>query len=137
MTKLPKVGARKILGFTLMELMIAVAVIGILATIAIPSYQSYVIKSTRAVAKAQMLDIANRQPQFLAASRTYATKGQLEAAGYVLPTELAGRYSYDVTVDMAATPPNWTITFSATGAQSSDGNLVLKSDGTKTPASKW
>lgn len=124
-------------GFTLIELMIAIAIVGLLVAIALPSYENYIIKSNRAVAKTQMLDIANRQPQFLIANRSYATTTQLEAAGYVLPTELNGRYTYDVTVDMTTTPPSYLITFTATGSQLSDGNLTLNSAGVKTPASKW
>lgn len=127
---------RKIRGFTLVELMISVAIVGILASIAFPSYSAYVIKSNRAIAKAQMLDIANRQPQFLVANRAYATKAQLETSGYSLPSELAGKYTYDVTVG-SGTTPSYTITFTATGAQLSDGNLTLNSDGVKTPADKW
>lgn len=127
---------RQIRGFTLIELMITVAIVGILTAIAIPSYNAHIIKSNRAVAKAQMLDIANRQPQFLVANRSYATKEQLETSGYALPSELNGKYTYDVTVG-AGTTPSYTITFTATGAQHSDGNLTLNSDGVKTPADKW
>ncbi|OGB35401.1 MAG: prepilin-type N-terminal cleavage/methylation domain-containing protein [Burkholderiales bacterium RIFCSPLOWO2_12_FULL_61_40] len=127
---------RKIRGFTLIELMITVAIVGILSAIAIPSYNAYIIKSNRAIAKAQMLDIANRQPQFLVANRAYATKAQLETSGYALPSELNGKYTYDVTVG-TGTIPSYTITFTATGAQLSDGNLTLNSDGVKTPADKW
>jgi type IV pilus assembly protein PilE len=39
--------------------------------------------------------------------------------------------------DNAATPPNFTITFTATGTQASDGNLTLNSEGVKTPAEEW
>lgn len=127
---------RQVRGFTLIELMITVAIVGILAAIGLPSYNAYIIKSNRAVAKAQMLDIANRQPQFLVANRSYATKEQLETSGYALPSELSGKYSYDVTVGTGTTP-SYTITFTATGAQHSDGDLTLNSDGVKTPADKW
>ena len=123
-------------GFTLIELMITVAIIGVLAAVAVPSYKSYIIKTNRAAAKVQILDIANRQPQFLVANRAYATKAQLEASGYSMPTDISGRYTYDVTIGTGTTP-TYTITFTAIGEQVSDGPLTLNSDGVKTPADKW
>ena len=123
-------------GFTLIEVMIVVAVVAILAAIALPSYQQQVIKSNRAAAKGQLLDIANREQQYMLANRAYATKAQLEAGGYGLPTEITARYSYDVTVG-TGTVPSYLITFTAIGAQASDGALTLTSEGMKSPASKW
>ncbi|MBD2835736.1 prepilin-type N-terminal cleavage/methylation domain-containing protein [Pseudomonas sp. JM0905a] len=130
------VGRTKQRGFTLIELMIVVAIVAILAAIAYPSYQQYVIRGNRAAAQAQMMDIANRQQQYLLANRTYATKAQLEASGYALPTEVVGRYTYDITVGSGSVP-SFTITFTATGSQVSDGNLTLDNEGEKTPSGKW
>jgi type IV pilus assembly protein PilE len=123
-------------GSTLIELMITVAIIGILAAVAYPSYASHIIKSNRAVAKAQMLDIANREQQFLLANRAYATKAVLAASGYALPSEVSSKYSYDIAVG-TGTLPTYTITFTAIQGQAKDGNLTLDSDGNKTPLEKW
>ena len=116
--------------------MIVVAIIAILAAIALPSYQQQIIKSNRAAAKGQMLDIANREQQYLFANRVYATKALLETGGYALPTEVSARYSYDVTVG-TDTVPSFQITFTPIGAQATDGAITLDSQGVKSPASKW
>jgi len=123
-------------GFTLIEVMITVAIVAILASIALPSYRQYVIRAKRSAAQAQMMDIANRQQQFLIANRNYADKTALTASGYSLPAEVAGNYSYDVTLQESG-PPTFTITFTAIGSQQSDGNLGLTSEGVKTPPGKW
>lgn len=123
-------------GFTLIELMITVAIIGILAAIAYPSYASYIIKGNRTAAKAQMLDIANRQQQFMLANRAYATRAMLTTSGYALPTEVSTKYSYSISLGTGAVPA-YLITFTAIGSQASDGDLTINSEGVKTPPNKW
>lgn len=123
-------------GFTLIELIITTAIIGVLAAVAYPSYTNYVKKSNRTAAQAQILDIANREQQYLLANRSFASKAQLTTAGYNLPTPLVNIYSWDVEVGTTAVPA-YTITFTATGGQLSDGNLTYTHDGVKSPSGKW
>lgn len=124
-------------GFTLIELMITVAVIGILAAVAFPSYTQYVIRANRSAAQAQMMDIANRQQQFLLANRAYvAETDTLWTNSYSLPSDVAARYTYTV-VPGTSTVPSFVITFNPTGAQTSDGTLTLTSEGVKNPPAKW
>lgn len=123
-------------GFTLIELMIVVAIVAILASIAYPSYLQYIIRANRSAAQAQMMDIANREQQFLLANRSYVDKTALETSGYALPSNLTSKYSYEITVG-TTTVPSFTITFTGINAQLSDGALTLNSEGVKTPAAKW
>ncbi|MCY1508441.1 Type IV minor pilin ComP, DNA uptake sequence receptor [compost metagenome] len=124
-------------GFTLIEVMITVAIVAILASIALPSYRQYIVRSKRSAAQAQMMDIANRQQQFLIANRSYANTTALTASGYSLPAEVSSNYSYEVTLQEAGLPPAFTITFTPIGSQVGDGNLGLTSEGVKTPSNKW
>jgi type IV pilus assembly protein PilE len=127
---------RKGQGFTLIELMTAIVIIAILAAVAIPSYQQYIVRGNRAAAQSQMLDIANRQQQIFLANRAYSSKTAFEAAGYALPNDVSSRYTYDIALSTGAVP-FFMITFRPTGGQASDGDLVITSEGVKTPSSKW
>jgi type IV pilus assembly protein PilE len=123
-------------GFTLIEVMITVVIIAILASIALPSYSRYVIRAKRSAAQAQMMDIANRQQQFLLANRNYADKTTLAASGYTLPAEVAANYDYTITLSTTGVP-GYVLTFTPAGNQASDGNLTLNNEGAKAPADKW
>jgi type IV pilus assembly protein PilE len=122
-------------GFTLVELMIVVAIVAILATIAVPAYQEHVRRGHRAAAQTEMMDIANRQQQFFLANRRYATT--LAELSYALPADVDARYAAAVDADNDATPPTFTVNFTAEGSQADDGDLSLDNTGAKTPAAKW
>jgi len=127
---------RRTEGFTLIELMITVAVIAILAAVAYPSYLQQIIRSRRSSAKATMMDIANREQQYLLANRVYADTAALQANGYAVPSDGSQYYTWAVDLGSGAVP-TFTITFTPIGSQVSDGLLTLDQAGNRTPIAKW
>jgi len=126
-------------GFTLIELMIAVAVLGILVAIAYPSYTNYIVKANRAFAKSFLMEVAQKQQQYLLDNRGYAaTAADLKLDVANQPTEFKNFYTLDIDVD-AGPPPGFTVTATpkAGTRQAGDGDLVINNKGEKTPADKW
>lgn len=116
--------------------MITVAIIAVLAAIAWPSYQQQVKRGRRSSAKATMMDIANREQQYLVANRVYADTAALQASGYALPADVNPYYTWAVNLGAGPTP-TFTITFTPIAAQISDGVLTLDQAGNRTPIAKW
>ena len=132
--------ARRIRGFTLIELMVAIAVIGILASIAIPAYRDQVRKGNRTTAQAWMLELAQREQQFLLDNRRY-TANVLELYNVTsdpTPADVIKHYSIVITAPAAARPPTFIITATPTSSmQTVDGPLTFNNLGEKTPVAKW
>ena len=99
-------GAR---GFTLVELMIVVAIVGILAAIAYPSYNQYILKSRRADARNSVLDLASRQERFFSVNNTYSSSPAALGYGttpsaFPVPVTVSGRSYYTITATVSSTP---------------------------------
>jgi type IV pilus assembly protein PilE len=121
-------------GFTLIELMIVVTIIGVLAMIAVPSYNTYIIRANRSAAKQFMLQVASRQEQYMLDARQYGTS--VAQLSLTAPSEISNRYTFALAA--CANPcTTYAITATAIGSQTSDGNLTLDNLGTKLPADKW
>ncbi len=130
--------ARGLKGFTLIELMVVIAVIGILAAIAWPNYQDYLIKSRRAQAQSDMLKIQLGLEKWRANNSTYTAT--LSDIGF---TDSNDYYNYAVTGALVSDPPTgsvYVIRATAQGAQTADSGctpLTLNQSNSKGPAGCW
>lgn len=86
-------------GFTLIELMIVVAVIAILARIAVVSYQNSVVKSRRNAAEACLLEQAQYVERYYTTKLTYVGVGGTGWPTFQCASDLAGQYGFGVTQD--------------------------------------
>jgi type IV pilus assembly protein PilE len=130
---------RRARGFTLTELMITVAVVAILVAVGYPTYQSQLRKGSRAAAQSAMLQIADKQAQYLLDARNYAVgPTALADLSIALLPDVTTRYTVTVTSaagdDVPSTPPTYTIraTPVAGSGQEPDGVLTLTHTGAKT-----
>jgi type IV pilus assembly protein PilE len=124
-------------GFTLIEAMIVVAMVAILMSVALPSYDSHIRRSSRGAAQAQLLELAAIQERIFLNSNAYASSvsdaytgnatGGLGATG---AKSQDGRYTLSVTVSGAS----YTLTATpvAGTSQAADGTLTIDSTGQRT-----
>jgi len=114
-------------GFTLIELMIVVAIVGLLFFIAIPNYQSYMLQAHRADAQGILLDISAREERFMAQNNSYT--GDIAGAGGLnlgSTTSNAGYYNLNVTFCAGGTLATcYLITATATGGQTRDTDCII------------
>lgn len=120
-------------GFTLVELVIVMAVLAILSAIAIPNYSEYVMRGHRAAAQSYISDVASRQAQFFLDRRAYAAT--VAALNLAVPPDIANRYNV-VIVANAGPPATFTVTATPMGTQLNDrcGALTIDQAGAKTAA---
>ena len=122
---------KKIKGFTIIELMIVVAIIGIIAAIGYPSYTTYLHKAGRAEGSALLLDVMEKQEQYYRRNRTYTVELTDLGLTGVVETE---RYKIVSPMEACA---NTTIrrcvliTADSQGKQPADQDLTLTSTGEK------
>ncbi|PIF78875.1 type IV pilus assembly protein PilE [Variovorax sp. 54] len=133
-------------GFTLIEVMVVVAIVAILAAIAMPNYQEYVRRSKRVEAQGVLMEAAQFMQRYysandrytLASGQTTAQTEQKSKTGSLLPTALqqspqSGTPNYTIAVFASDDPPAYTLQATRTGSMSGDrcGMLTLSGQGTR------
>ena len=89
-------------GFSLMELMIALAIIGILMSMGVPIYKEYLIRANQAAAKAVLLEVSSRQEQYLMKAGTFSssytgTGCVFSELAYTVPAEVCDKFDITLT----------------------------------------
>lgn len=118
-------------GFSLMELMIAVAVVGILASIAYPSYLDYVRKANRGEAQGSILELAQWMERQFTVNGTYRPGGANPTLPFTTSPKEGGTTTYNFTVTTTAN--TFTLTGTAAGDQANDdcGNISVTQTGAR------
>ncbi|MGH8670496.1 MAG: type IV pilin protein [Burkholderiales bacterium] len=120
-------------GFTLIELMITVVIIAILAAVAYPSYQAHIIRTHRSEAQQFLMDITQREEQYLLDVRQYTnilgppgTAGSLNLA---TPSNVAKFYNAPAIVLVAGPPQTYSVSIAplAGSMMAGDGRLIIDS----------
>lgn len=126
-------------GFTLIELMVTVAVVAILAMIAMPSYQAAVRKSRRADAQAYLSEMAIKQEKWRANNLTYSSD-IAQVGGPPAGAKILSHYTFE----SVGTATTYSVTATPTGDQADDKQggtacdpLAIDQSGARTPAACW
>jgi type IV pilus assembly protein PilE len=118
-------------GFTLIELMVVVVVVGILAIVGYPSYTQYVVKAKRSAAESFIMSVSNKQEQYVLNARQYTTV--LSDLGLSTPADVAANYTISQVV--SSVPLAYSITAAPIGAQATNdtkcGSVSIDNAGVK------
>lgn len=129
--------ARPSRGFTLMELMVVVAIVGILVGIAVPTYQDSVRKSRRGQAKADLVEVAQAMERYYTSNNTYVGASLATIWGTPVQSPKTGTPQYAISFDGAVTSSTFKLQAvpSTSSGQSKDkcGTLTVDNAGRKTP----
>jgi len=144
MTMEPGIARSRHRGFTLIELLIALAIVAILVRIAFPSYQAYIVRSSRQAAQSELVALANAQERIFLNSNAYSVASGSMTAAYTGQSGgglgVTGGKSKDqrYTFSVAGTATTFTLTATpVTGTpQAGDGNLTITETGQRTWGSK-
>ena len=117
-------------GFTLIEVLTVVVVVGLLAAVAYPSYSSQIVKSRRADAKQALVELAQKLERFYTENSTFVG-ASLGSSGIYGTTSAGGYYSLAISTQTAS---GYTITATPTGMQAGDacGSFGYDQAGNKT-----
>lgn len=123
--------AHKAGGFTMIEMMLVILVIGVMAAFAYPSYTNFVLRGNRVDARELLQRIAAGQERFYTNRNTY-TDQISGSTGLALPT-ISEKGYYTVTAELADGGQSYTLTATPQGRQLNDkcGNLTLSNVGAK------
>lgn len=102
-------------GFSLLEMLITLAILSILIAVSYPSYQQYVLRSYRAEAVTALLELATKQEQWLLEQGRYSN--QLTDLGFIQPVTASGRFRLELT---QADPAQFLLKAKAQGPQLQD-----------------
>ena len=120
-------------GFTLIELMIAVAIVGILAAVAYPSYTEYVNKGRRAQLAAQMMSARQFMERYYTEKRMYPVNLEFQKNFKNVPPEAVASKAFYVLSLSARTASSYTISATRSGVMQKDrcGTFTLDNFGRK------
>ena len=131
----------KIRGFTLIELMIAVAIVAILAAIAWPQYTEFVRKSRRADGQAQLLQVSGVVERWFTENNAYPVQANIPAVMLNSPQQGTAAYTI-VLANVAGPPVGYVLTATPVNDQANDTGcgaagtvLTLSNTGATTPNS--
>jgi type IV pilus assembly protein PilE len=121
-------------GFTLIEVLVTVAIIGVLAAVALPSYQQYAIKGNRAEAKAILMESSQYMERYFTTNNSYAGATVLSAVSPKGASSSTKKYDISFTAD--PTPSAYTIQAVPAGSQANDtcSTLSISNTGAQTPS---